>query len=270
MEPVMRLLCSLLLAAALHAWDGNTARAEELSDIASTWHWGTHAIPKSATTTNRNEVFGPARRRPSTDWSVDAEEVLRPGVKLPVVIWMHGCSGVDWGTSIVRDVVLRAGYAMIEPDSFARPGRRAMCGHVKKKGTMKYRFEEVDYAVEQLRKLSWVDQSRLVLGGFSEGGVTAARYGPALFHGRIILGWVCASSDIWWVGVRGSSDTPILAIVGEDDEYYQSESKSGSHCGEHFGGRPNSRSIVIEGARHQILGFPQTRNAISEFLGSIN
>lgn len=45
-----------------------------------------------------------------------------------------------------------------------------------KKRIMGLRFEEAAYAAKMLKDLPWVDGNKLILAGFSEGGVTAALY----------------------------------------------------------------------------------------------
>ncbi len=254
------------MTAGLNACQATGTLPQGMSPSEATWRWGSHAVPHSATIDGYNGIFRTAKGSTDTYWVDEAAQTLKPGVKLPVVIWMHGCQGYDGGTSSIRDLFLSAGYAVIAPNSFSRPGRTAIC-YGDKKGTMRYRFEEVDYAVERLRELPWVDHSRIILAGFSEGGVTAALYSGGPFQARIILGWVCASNDDWWVGIRGSSRTPVLAIVGGRDEYYLDRS---GDCGSHFIGRPKSRSIVIEGRRHNILGAYPAKDAITEFLKTIN
>lgn len=259
-----------LIALGLNACQTTGSLPQGMSPSEATWRWGSHAVPRVATINGYNRIFTTPKGSTDTYWIDEVVQILKTDVKVPVVIWIHGCRGPDWwNTENIRTLLLAAGYAVVAPDSFARPGRSAICDG-DKKATMRYRFEEVDFALERLRELPWVDHSRIILAGFSEGGVTAALYSGGPFQARIILGWVCASSDRWWVGIRGSRKTPVLTIVGDKDNYYQTPSKKGHDCGEHFVGRPRSRSIVIENASHMILSYRQTEDAIVEFLKTVN
>ncbi len=101
-----------------------------------------------------------------------AESKIKPGAKLPVVLYMHGCEGIRRQAGHYRELLLSLGYGVFMPDSFRRPGRRACDQHGSLSYRVRLRLEEVEYAVARIKELSWVDQSRVVLMGFSEGGNT--------------------------------------------------------------------------------------------------
>jgi dienelactone hydrolase len=123
--------------------------------------------------------------------------------------------------------------------------------------------------VAQLKKFEWVDPSKIYLAGYSEGAAAVALYrGDEHFAGRIIYGWGCTGGD-WWTGINGLV-VPVLAVIGSQDHYLQSANKYGRDCGLYFSDRSNSRSIVIEGAPHNILRYTQTRAATKEFIETIN
>lgn len=185
--------------------------------------------------------------------------------KHPVIIYAHGCAGLDQ-----RNLEpFRKLAVVVAPNSFARPNRRKDCGlRSDTKGISMMRRAEVKHTVDRLKTYPWVDPDRIILAGFSEGGSTTALYSGDEFKARIILGWVCTSGDPWWSGIRASNQTPILAVVGLEDEYSQGD-RYGTHCGRSFGLRPKSKSIVIPGATHNIITLPQTQEAIEEFVASV-
>jgi dienelactone hydrolase len=191
-------------------------------------------------------------------------ERFAPQGKLPVVVYMHGCNGPN---SAVVDRFMNLGYVVVAPNSLARDGRRVDCAvGSDKKPIMRLRFEEAAYAASQLNALPWVDGSRLVLAGFSEGGVTAALYPGEEYAARIILGWTCRSGDSWWNGIRGRSKAPVLAVVGTADHYYQNNSNTGS-CSITRGGP--SRSVALKGAGHDVVSLPETWEAAERFLKDV-
>ncbi len=185
----------------------------------------------------------------------------------PVVIFMHGCSGALTPGDFFVDLAVT-----VMPNSFARPNRPiANCDIGANKGdVMPLRLAEARNAIAWLKRMPWVDTSKIYLAGFSEGGMTAALHaGEERLAGRIILGWTCASVDPHLAGLKGPP-VPILAVVGSGDKYAQRPFNINRNCGEYFGGRANSESVVIKDGPHDILRFPETRDAIRRFINNVN
>ena len=113
------------------------------------------------------------------------------GTKLPTILYLHGCDGLFWHNKFVFKMLAREGYALVATDSFAREHRPEPCqgGGL----TFELRNEEIRYAIEQFRKLPWVDQEHLFLMGHSEGGWVAAAYAGDEFRARIVSGNTCSN-----------------------------------------------------------------------------
>lgn len=143
------------------------------------------------------------------------------------------------------------------PDSFKRLGRRE-CGQ---EGDLRYRVslrtEEVEYALERIRELPWVDQKRIILMGFSEGGNTTDNWSKPGFAAHIIIGSACTLVGGEPAAPEG---VPVLAIVGEYDEYRPRQSCKVKRT---VGG---SKSITIPRAPHSIAEYTETQEAIKVFL----
>lgn len=224
--------------------------AEKQADVKATWADAAVAIPADI---RGDKCVGGAR--------TGCLGELTPAQKLPVIVYMHGCSGQNY--TVMQDF-MRLGYVTVGPSSFSRSGRKMDCAVLSdKKPIVRMRIEEAVYAAQSLKALPWVDAKRLILAGHSEGGVTTALYPGDEYAARIIMGWTCTSSDPWWDGIRGPSGTPVLAVVGSKDHYYQNKYNAG-HC--RVAGRPNSSSVVLQGSGHDIFPLPQTWAAIEEFL----
>ena len=158
---------------------------------------------------------------------------------------MHGYSGPNL---VVVGDFLKLGYVTVAPHSLARARRRVHCAvGSDKKRIMGLRFQEAACAATMLKDLPWVDANKLILAGFSEGGVTAALFSGNEYAARIILGWTCTGGESWWNGIRGSSNTPVLSVVGSSDHYYQNKSNAGQ-CRVY--NRPKSKSVVLENSGH--------------------
>ena len=132
-----------------------------MSEAEAAWLWGHHTIPASITRdsspywysyahTDVNKINNPA-------WTQVAAGHIKSGARAPVVLVMHGCSGIFPSPAAYRVFFMERGYAVIEPDSFARPG------HSCNASPLKERTEDLAYAYEKIRKLPWVDQDRIVL-----------------------------------------------------------------------------------------------------------
>jgi dienelactone hydrolase len=147
------------------------------------------------------------------------------------------------------------GYAVFEPDAFARPG------YACEKSSISTRRAEVAYALAQIRELPWVDQDRIVLMGNSQGGRTAALWDQPGFSAHIIVAASCLSSGgANQYAPRAPDNVPVLTIVGSMDEGY---AKPNCQVDRSVGG---SRSVVIAGAGHDIMGHPELKQAVKSFL----
>jgi len=124
--------------------------------------------------------------------------VPAPDRPLPTVLYLHGCKGFAYSHDGTMggwaQTLTAAGYTVVMPTSFAREYRPQTCdpatytyaaGLAMEVSDM--RLEELEYALTQLRTVSWVDQRNLFLMGHSEGGATVARWGGEEFNGHIIL-----------------------------------------------------------------------------------
>ncbi len=234
-------------------------KAFDPTELQRTWNAGRLLVPASASRQG-SDCVGPMR-----EGKYSCHQFLDTTRQHPVIIFMHDCIG-----KLTRGDFLGDYAVTVSLDSFARTGRQEDCDvDSDKKNIITLRFAEISYAIAQLKKLEWVDSSKIYLAGFSEGAAAVALYhGEEDFAGRIIYGWGCTGSN-WWTGINGPR-VPVLAVIGSEDHYLQSANKYGRDCGLYFSDRSNSKSIVIEGAPHNILRYPETRAATKEFIETIN
>ncbi|MDD5391121.1 MAG: dienelactone hydrolase family protein [Gallionellaceae bacterium] len=234
------------------------AFAEEntgITEAQSTWLYGRHSIPSAA----RDSWFSKTYRQSpgEQDWTRLAEKDIKPGMKVPTILYLHGCTGWSNQDDIYRDMLLSEQYAVLMPDSFQRPNRKQCEKQGSLQSRVALRTEEVEFALAEIRKLPWVNQARVVLMGYSEGGNTTDNWSKPGFAAHIIIGSACTL-----VGGEPAapSGVPVLAIVGEKDHY-----RPGLSCNidRTIGG---SKSIVIPGGPHGIAEYSETREAIKTFL----
>ncbi|MEQ8806370.1 MAG: dienelactone hydrolase family protein [Rhodospirillales bacterium] len=175
--------------------------------------------------------------------------------KVPAVIFIHGCSGLNFRQFDHMDMFSKLGYPVFAPSSFARPGREKSCG--KADSVMDWRLEEIKIAIENVRKMSWIDQSKLILAGFSEGGIATAEYGGNEFIAHIGMGFGCDRRQF-----SVSNDTPVLQINGKDDQ----EVSEIELCTQ--GSRKKFKAIYVD-TGHPVDKDPVTIKTIGEFLDDV-
>jgi len=194
---------------------------------------------------------------------------LPAGTAIPLVVYAHGCAGLDDDVVTWAAALARAGYTVVAPDSFARAGRQASCdGRTvyprHDPGVLALRESEVRYAIVQARTLTWVRQESIVLLGFDQGGVVVAGYRGPPVAAYVVTGWTCTAPDVRH-GLFTPPDRPVLAIRWADDPLFGDPAWNGD-CGAHLDARPASRSLVLEGRGHSVAGAAEARDAVLRFL----
>lgn len=108
-------------------------------------------------------------------------QLVRPAGQgpFPTVVALHGCGGLfrrngelarreaDWANRLVR-----AGYAVVLPDSFTARGLREICTLEERSISPRDRADDVAAAVEWLVQQPYVDNARLALMGWSHGAMS--------------------------------------------------------------------------------------------------
>lgn len=255
------LLPMLVLAVALLIGAGVSPAEARKSDLELTWHKGYMALPDAA---------GGGISFLSDEGRLD--RLAATGRKFPVVIYMHGCTGLgDVDRALMRRIA-KAGYVVVAPNSMARSWRPPQCDSWNKRGYDNYfvfdfRQAEINYAARMMFTLPWADTDYLFLAGTSEGGLATAHYRGDVFKARVITQWTCHGSS-WVRGISGPEDTPILAVVRRNDPWNADNPEQRGDCGAYFGDRrPGSESIVLEeGSRHEVIGDEAVIERIVSFL----
>lgn len=240
--------------------------SKDQSDIELTWRRAAVAIPPELGSAKRSLVIeSPA--------FLDAVASY-PERRFPVVIYLHGCTGLKDSDRDVLRAIAKAGFIVVAPDSMARRYRPRQCNPRKRTGGFNlfvydFRQAEINFALQMMADLPWVDRNNLFLVGSSEGGLASALYRGSAFRARVITKWTCQGSPL----VRGLSappDEPVLAIVRKSDPWYDPRNPGqAGDCGTFMGERPNSRSWVIErGPDHNVLKDKAVVEELVRFLSN--
>lgn len=209
------------------------------------------------------KVFVPGNRSETTP------DKIKVDMPRPVVIYMHGCTGLtsesfSWG-GFIKDL----GYIAVLPDSMARRSESNCDPRTKKTGAFPkahaMRQEEIRFAFDQVKNSAWADAKNVFLMGHSEGGFAAAQTKLEGFSGIIISGWRCTyTKNPSFDGISAPLNTPILTVEWNRDDW-QNDLTKGS-CAEKFGDRKNARQILLPGNGHNVFEQSYARDAVAQFL----
>ena len=284
-RPDLALLCALwiLLAAPLAA-DGlhndtktftpdtevTEADWSDPAEMALTWAAALVRVPDGSGGSNELTMAELARWRPVGD------------SKAPVVIYLHGCSGIWEGTRYRVRLMADMGFVAIAPASFARRKYPRSCDVATHRGgmyrgTLRIRQFDAGYAVTQARALPFVDPGRVILMGLSEGAITTATYESrapqADVTHRIIEGWTCNAGWLEYHGLNAGPGEPVLSLLAADDPWFQLDVLKGD-CGPKMAPGNGSRSVVFSDAelarRHDLLDHPRAQSELKAFLAAQN
>jgi len=204
-------------------------------------------------------------------------EALSVKDKLPTVIYLHGCSGIWWGTYIRLDFFAENGFAVIAPASFARSKYPKSCDPATKRAglyreTLKMRQYDALNAIKNAKQLDWVDSRNIFLVGFSQGGITSATLSTNIdttVNARVIEGWTCHAGWSEYRGINAPVSEPVLALVADQDPWFQDSWTRGS-CGRYMNSENGSRSMVYRTgslmSKHSLLDDSDVQNRVLEFL----
>lgn len=186
------------------------------------------------------------------------------GVRLPVVLYLHGCSGMGFHELVDLSQIATLGAIAVAPNSFARPGRPTACDQTtylhRGPGMWQIRVDEVRYARARVAAEPWADDRRVALFGFSEGGFVVAGTRDARYAGYVVTG--CNCNGYGQVGIYAPADKPVLAIRSSSDPWLTTQDA----CDGAVAGRPNSLSLRLDKPGHYMNSEPEAQAAIANFL----
>ena len=197
--------------------------------------------------------------------------------RLPTIIYLHGCGGIWSGTHARMDAFQRSGFAVIAPVSFARNKYPQSCDPVIKvggfyRGILKMRQLDALHAIQEARKLKWVDPENIFLVGFSEGAIVSATLSAEPdqpLRARVVEGWTCHAGWPEYRGLNPTINEPVLTLVAEGDPWFQNYWTKGD-CTEFINKENGSRSVVYDRGslryEHSLLDSGIVQQLVISFL----
>ncbi|MGX4768798.1 hypothetical protein ACWAUC_03210 [Bradyrhizobium guangdongense] len=235
-------------------------------NLAATWRKANLVLPASLTGRERWQGIPSA-----------APEVTG---KAPLVVLLHGSSGV---APAVKDFQVwladTMGLASVAPDSLAIQDRLTYVSPVSVKiyeRVHALRLAELTHALEASKVWAWVDRSRIVIAGTSEGSVAASRYAGPESAARLIYSWSCeANYFVERPRLGFGPEEPVFNAISARDPYFSPSNPWNSdyavtgNCAGALKGNPQAVVLVVEADVHTILNRPDVREATSHFLSSV-
>ena len=196
--------------------------------------------------------------------------------RYPIVLYMHGSSGLSRGEVYRKYIVEEAGFIFFAPNSHKIKNRPIYKSPAKEKHYIKVhkiRVAEIEYCLNKLKKLPYVDKKNIFLMGNSEGGLAAAVSKTEGFRARIVTAFSCENSYFYKnfkVGFK--KHTPFLNIIGTHDEFFSKKSKlnknlkTNGHGIELLKKYYNSKIVVACKAKHDLTKNIYVKDEILNFL----
>jgi len=199
--------------------------------------------------------------------SVDNVKVDSP---LPVVIFLHGCGGINDHERKWASYLKSKNFIVVLPNSFAIPNRPTNCTStlpnrmVWRVPVDQLRPAEAEYALSKIKEQDWADKNNIFLMGFSEGGMAAHNVKEDGFAGLIMSGFPCALRG----PIKSSFDTPTLVLNWKLDPDFIRNDGTYQQCTDkpYWKFRTKSIEILLDGKGHFNADEPLARDAVFKFL----
>ena len=240
-----------------------------------------HTADSLAATAQLADVVLPAKATGGAVFTGKLKDVPKlAGSKVPVVVFMHGSSGLglkaigEW-----QQWLATLGYASVAPNSFALPQRVTYKSPIAVPDYERMhalRGSEIAPMLAVLKSQSWADTSQLVLAGASEGGVPVARYTGTEFVARMVYSWSCEPNYFVKEPLNAfEAGKPVLNIISATDPFFSKSNSwlgnvtAAGHCAAALKGNTLASVILIPDAPHTLLNLNAARQATAGFLAQV-
>jgi dienelactone hydrolase len=173
----------------------------------------------------------------------------------PVVVLLHGCTGIGPGLRNWGRVLRGAGYLVIAPDSFARHDRAQWCNPrthttppADRARAQALRAEEIAYALTRVREMA---PPKAILMGHSEGGIATSQ-NTGGWDAYVVSGASCSA-------LRIPRESPTLLLSYETDPWVVAAGGT-NRCPAAAAARAHTTAYTAAGHGHE-LGFDTKAHA---------
>ena len=240
-----------------------------------------HTADSLAATAQQADVVLPAKATGGAVFTGKLKDIPKlTGSKVPVVVFMHGSSGLglkaigEW-----QQWLATLGYASVAPNSFALPQRVTYKSPIPVDDYERMhalRVSEIAPTLAALKSQGWVDNAQLVLAGASEGGVPVARYTGKEFVARMVYSWSCETNYFVKEPQNAfEAGKPVLNIISATDPFFSKSNSwlgnasAAGHCAGALKGNTLASVMLIPDAPHTLLNLNAARQATAGFLAQV-
>ena len=240
-----------------------------------------HTADSLAATAQLADVVLPAKATGGAVFTGKLKDIPKlAGNKVPVVVFMHGSSGLglkaigEW-----QQWLATQGYASVAPNSFALPERVTYKSPIAVDDYERMhalRGSEIAPLLAALKSQSWADTSQLVLAGASEGGVPVARYTGKEFVARMVYSWSCEPNYFVKEPQNAfEAGKPVLNIISATDPFFSKSNSwlgnatAAGHCAAALKGNALASVILIPDAPHTLITLNAAKQATAGFLAQV-
>ena len=181
--------------------------------------------------------------------------------KQPVVLYMHGCGGINEENDLpwIR-YVANLGFVVVAPDRFARANKAPSCWPDRVANILEMRQEELGYALVRLKASRWADTANIFVMAFSEGADTVAESRFDGVRGVILSSWTCGRVKQFAI----PDGVPVLSVMWDEAARWHFWPKQ--TCADDFAGRAGFQNLALHGQGHATYAEVSARQAVAQFL----
>lgn len=202
---------------------------------------------------------------------ITPDEFERTDKRIPVVVHLHGCSGIYPGDYQLRDFYKSLGYNVIMMDFFKRGDAQTSCpegvpsrfGHPEVVNP----YRQQARLLELESQLSWLRNrgfNTIIVTGYSEGGKTVQQL-QSKVSAVIVHAMDCKSREFW----NPNKENKYLFLYSSRDPWVTANGGTPAiSCNNFFSRNENVVEKISDITNHQPLGDDRWKQDIVNFLNT--
>jgi len=186
------------------------------------------------------------------------------GPKLPTVVLLHGCGGINAHMKKWAFTLAEAGYLVLMPDAKKIPGFPSYtCSPSNRpseemsKELFKLRKQQIGVIRDNIKQHPAIMRKRTFIMGHSEGAATLVQIKAKFFKGAVVSGYKCRKRP-----PKIDPSVPLLYVNFKTDPWFN----GASTCEHITSQRPDADEFLISGHSHFTGENSGARARVLEFL----
>ena len=208
--------------------------------------------------------------------NINFKQVLNLTTNIPIIFYLSGSAGFTKGETYRKWIVKNTNCIFFSPNTLEitnRPFYNDNSSIEQYEKVHNIRQKEISFNIKKLLEFSWINKNKIFLMGNSEGALAAGIFKDYNFCARLLLAWNCQAGYYKkTVKIGAKKDTPILSIIGTDDEYFSKNSKKNKNynitgnCIKKLKNFTDVKNIILSNTKHNLLNNKYVKNEIISFI----